>query len=96
VLQPAHFTVQTVDAGIGEVLVYIEDPEGHTEEVWRGHWGSDKSADQQRNGLAMAAGGTLQRWRRGGLTMGVAEGVGSEGALTPIVSLPVGQGGSQQ
>lgn len=55
-LQPAHFTVQTVDAGIGEVLVYIEDPEGHTEEVWRGHWGSDKSADQQRNGLAMAAG----------------------------------------
>lgn len=39
VLQPAHFTVQTVDAGVGEVLVYIEDPEGHTEEVWRGHWG---------------------------------------------------------
>lgn len=32
-LQPAHFTVQTVDAGMGEVLVYIEDPEGHTEEV---------------------------------------------------------------
>ena len=64
-LQPAHFTVQTVDAGVGEVLVYIEDPEGHTEEVWRGHWGSDKSTDQQRNGLEMAAGGTLQRWRRG-------------------------------
>ena len=35
VLQPAHFTVQTVDAGMGEVLVYIEDPEGHTEEVER-------------------------------------------------------------
>lgn len=35
VLQPAHFTVQTVDAGVGEVLVYIEDPEGHTEEVPR-------------------------------------------------------------
>uniref|UniRef100_A0A8C9JJW8 Filamin C n=1 Tax=Panthera tigris altaica TaxID=74533 RepID=A0A8C9JJW8_PANTA len=33
VLQPAHFTVQTVDAGVGEVLVYIEDPEGHTEEA---------------------------------------------------------------
>lgn len=33
VLQPAHFTVQTVDAGVGEVLVYVEDPEGHTEEV---------------------------------------------------------------
>lgn len=33
VLQPAHFTVQTADAGLGEVLVYIEDPEGHTEEV---------------------------------------------------------------
>lgn len=38
-LQPAHFTVQTVDAGVGEVLVYIEDPEGHTEEVCRGRWG---------------------------------------------------------
>lgn len=37
-LQPAHFTVQTVDAGMGEVLVYVEDPEGHTEEVWRGLW----------------------------------------------------------
>lgn len=37
VLQPAHFTVQTVDAGVGEVLVYIEDPEGHTEEV---EWGA--------------------------------------------------------
>lgn len=37
-LQPAHFTVQTVDAGVGEVLVYVEDPEGHTEEVWRGLW----------------------------------------------------------
>lgn len=36
VLEPAHFTVQTVDAGVGEVLVYIEDPEGHTEEVQRG------------------------------------------------------------
>ncbi|XP_011794954.1 PREDICTED: filamin-C isoform X1 [Colobus angolensis palliatus] len=33
VLQPAHFAVQTVDAGVGEVLVYIEDPEGHTEEA---------------------------------------------------------------
>ncbi|ELW67409.1 Filamin-C [Tupaia chinensis] len=33
VLQPAHFTVQTVDAGVGEVLVYVEDPEGHTEEA---------------------------------------------------------------
>lgn len=65
VLQPAHFTVQTVDAGVGEVLVYIEDPEGHTEEVWGGHWGSDKSTDQQRNGLEMAAGATFQCWRRG-------------------------------
>ncbi|XP_026550364.1 filamin-C-like, partial [Notechis scutatus] len=32
VLKPAHFTVETVEAGLGEVLVYIEDPEGHTEE----------------------------------------------------------------
>lgn len=51
-LKPAQFTVETLDAGVGEVLVYIEDPEGHTEEVrgdppprvpvpstlW-GHWG---------------------------------------------------------
>ena len=50
VLQPARFTVETQEAGSGEVLVYIQDPEGHTEEVWgacgvivgslRGHCGS--------------------------------------------------------
>ncbi|XP_059581616.1 filamin-C isoform X2 [Alligator mississippiensis] len=33
VLQPAHFTVETLEAGMGEVLVYVEDPEGHTEEA---------------------------------------------------------------
>uniref|UniRef100_A0A8D0GT13 Filamin C n=1 Tax=Sphenodon punctatus TaxID=8508 RepID=A0A8D0GT13_SPHPU len=33
VLKPAHFTVETIEAGLGEVLVYIEDPEGHTEEA---------------------------------------------------------------
>lgn len=33
VLRPAEFIVETVEAGLGEVLVYIEDPEGHTEEV---------------------------------------------------------------
>ncbi|KAL0196236.1 hypothetical protein M9458_009808, partial [Cirrhinus mrigala] len=33
VLRPAEFVVETVEAGLGEVLVYIEDPEGHTEEV---------------------------------------------------------------
>lgn len=33
VLQPAVFTVDTLEAGSGEVLVYVEDPEGHTEEV---------------------------------------------------------------
>uniref|UniRef100_A0A8B9I5S9 Filamin C n=1 Tax=Anser brachyrhynchus TaxID=132585 RepID=A0A8B9I5S9_9AVES len=33
VLKPAQFTVETLDAGVGEVLVYIEDPEGHTEEA---------------------------------------------------------------
>lgn len=32
-LRPAEFVVETVEAGLGEVLVYIEDPEGHTEEV---------------------------------------------------------------
>ena len=33
VLKPAEFLVETVEAGLGEVLVYVEDPEGHTEEV---------------------------------------------------------------
>ncbi|KAM6987094.1 filamin-C isoform 14-T14 [Aplochiton taeniatus] len=33
VLQPAEFLVETVEAGLGEVLVYVEDPEGHTEEA---------------------------------------------------------------
>lgn len=33
VLKPAQFTVETLEAGVGEVLVYVEDPEGHTEEV---------------------------------------------------------------
>uniref|UniRef100_A0A3P9BEY4 Filamin C n=1 Tax=Maylandia zebra TaxID=106582 RepID=A0A3P9BEY4_9CICH len=32
VLQPAVFTVETLEAGSGEVLVYVEDPEGHKEE----------------------------------------------------------------
>ncbi|TRY85907.1 hypothetical protein DNTS_011928 [Danionella cerebrum] len=33
VLKPAIFTVETLEAGLGEVLVYVEDPEGHTEEA---------------------------------------------------------------
>uniref|UniRef100_A0A8B9K1B8 Filamin C, gamma b (actin binding protein 280) n=1 Tax=Astyanax mexicanus TaxID=7994 RepID=A0A8B9K1B8_ASTMX len=33
VMRPAEFVVETVEAGLGEVLVYIEDPEGHTEEA---------------------------------------------------------------
>ncbi|XP_053718005.1 filamin-C isoform X3 [Synchiropus splendidus] len=33
VLKPAEFLVETVEAGLGEVLVYVEDPEGHTEEA---------------------------------------------------------------
>ena len=37
VLQPARFTVETLDAGSGEVLVYVQDPEGHTEEVTESH-----------------------------------------------------------
>lgn len=32
-MQAAAFTVETLEAGSGEVLVYVEDPEGHTEEV---------------------------------------------------------------
>ncbi|XP_068163366.1 filamin-C-like isoform X6 [Antennarius striatus] len=33
VLKPAEFLVETVEAGLGEVLVYVEDPEGHMEEA---------------------------------------------------------------
>lgn len=33
VLKPAVFTVETLEAGQAEVLVYVEDPEGHKEEV---------------------------------------------------------------
>ncbi|KAJ8002627.1 hypothetical protein DPEC_G00160850 [Dallia pectoralis] len=33
VLKPAMFTVETVEAGQAEVLVYVTDPEGHTEEA---------------------------------------------------------------
>ncbi|XP_041964970.1 filamin-C-like isoform X2 [Alosa sapidissima] len=33
VLKPAEFTVETVEAGQGEIIVYVEDPEGHTEEA---------------------------------------------------------------
>ncbi|XP_072310047.1 filamin-C isoform X2 [Eucyclogobius newberryi] len=33
VLKPGEFLVETVEAGLGEVLVYVEDPEGHTEEA---------------------------------------------------------------
>lgn len=37
VLKPAEFIVETVEAGLGEVLVYVEDSEGHTEEVGHSH-----------------------------------------------------------
>lgn len=60
-LQPAHFTVQTVDAGLGEVLVYIEDPEGHTEEVWRGHGEKGVSVT-----LEPESTGQQQEWPGGG------------------------------
>uniref|UniRef100_A0A4W5R179 Filamin C n=1 Tax=Hucho hucho TaxID=62062 RepID=A0A4W5R179_9TELE len=33
VLKPAVFTVETLQAGQAEVLVYVTDPEGHTEEA---------------------------------------------------------------
>ena len=34
--QPAKFTVDTISAGQGDVMVFIEDPEGNKEEVcWR-------------------------------------------------------------
>lgn len=33
VLKPAVFTVETLQAGQAEVLVYVIDPEGHTEEA---------------------------------------------------------------
>lgn len=33
VMKKAVFTVETISAGMGEVLVYVEDPAGHREEV---------------------------------------------------------------
>uniref|UniRef100_UPI00358FEB07 filamin-C-like isoform X2 n=1 Tax=Myxine glutinosa TaxID=7769 RepID=UPI00358FEB07 len=30
---PSRFVVETVDAGLGQVLVYVEDPDGHVEEA---------------------------------------------------------------
>lgn len=33
VKKKAEFTVETISAGHGEVLVYVEDPAGHREEV---------------------------------------------------------------
>ncbi|MGH0130078.1 UNVERIFIED_CONTAM: hypothetical protein FKN15_040916 [Acipenser sinensis] len=33
VMKRAQFTVETISAGMGEVLVYVEDPAGHREEV---------------------------------------------------------------
>ena len=34
--QPAKFTVDTISAGQGDVMVFVEDPEGNKEEVcWR-------------------------------------------------------------
>lgn len=36
VMKKAVFTVETISAGMGEVLVYVEDPAGHREEVR--HW----------------------------------------------------------
>lgn len=47
-MQAAAFTVETLEAGSGEVLVYVEDPEGHTEEV-RG--GPARFSDQPAESL---------------------------------------------
>lgn len=33
VKQPAIFTVDTISAGQGDLMVFIEDPEGNREEV---------------------------------------------------------------
>lgn len=109
VLQPAHFTVQTVDAGMGEVLVYIEDPEGHTEEVWRasgdergwhGLGARDPQADN-RDGREMATRARCMLGAGGwGITVraarhcGVRRGCGHCDLLSS--SFPIGQGGSQQ
>lgn len=39
VKQRAEFTVETISAGQGDVLVYVEDPAGHREEVGTGSGG---------------------------------------------------------
>lgn len=38
VLKPGVFTVETLEAGSGQVLVYVEDPEGHKEEASHTRW----------------------------------------------------------
>lgn len=35
VKQPARFTVDTISAGQGDLMVFVEDPEGNKEEVCR-------------------------------------------------------------
>lgn len=47
VKQPAKFTVDTISAGQGEVMVFIEDPEGNKEEVGGGY--SPPRASRVRN-----------------------------------------------
>ncbi|GCC44812.1 hypothetical protein chiPu_0028784, partial [Chiloscyllium punctatum] len=37
VMRKTEFTVETISAGQGEVIVYVEDPAGHREEVRLDH-----------------------------------------------------------
>lgn len=49
-MKKALFTVETISAGLGEVLVYVEDPAGHREEVrhLRGPCVGQKGEDVQK------------------------------------------------
>lgn len=92
VLQPAHFTVQTVDAGLGEVLVYIEDPEGHTEEVCRASgregsaWAWSQTPQANRDGLESSGHrSSLLCWGLGEASpRGLPGPGGSGGAAAPV------------
>lgn len=78
--QRAEFTVETISAGQGEVLVYVEDPDGHREEVgglWGGFWGvwgGLKGSGGLWGGPRGALGGS------GGVPRGLWGGFGAEGS----------------
>ena len=89
VKQRAEFTVETISAGQGDVSVYVEDPEGHREEVsgaaggglpWA--WGAGRGV------MGLAVG--LVGWRLGCGAGGEVGGLGlGWGASCEVMGLAV-------